>query len=94
MTFDNRATLPQQFEDIMDVYMKMKKHLRSIYSIKGQINFKKEINWCFLIYEFYQIIYVVDKNGNIVGEPIVGAITEKNQAKTLEKLIDQALQVK
>ena len=38
--------------------------------------------------------YVVDKNGNIVGEPIVGAITEKNQAKTLEKLIDQALQVK
>lgn len=30
----------------------------------------------------------------IVGEPIVGAITEKNQAKTLEKLIDQALQVK
>ena len=24
--------------------------------------------------------YVVDRNGNIVGEPIVGAITEKNQA--------------
>lgn len=39
-------------------------------------------------------IRLVDKNGNIVGEPIVGAITEKNQAKTLEKLIDQALQVK
>ena len=35
--------------------------------------------------------YVVDRNGNIVGEPIVGAITEKNQAETLQKLIDQAL---
>lgn len=28
----------------------------------------------------YPTTYVVDKNGNIVGEPIVGAITEKNQA--------------
>ena len=35
--------------------------------------------------------YVVDRNGNIVGEPIVGTITEKNQAETLQKLIDQAL---
>ena len=35
--------------------------------------------------------YVVDRNGNIVGEPIVGAITEKNQAETLQKLIDQAI---
>ena len=35
--------------------------------------------------------YVVDRNGNIVGEPIVGAITEKNQAETLQKLINQAL---
>ena len=35
--------------------------------------------------------YVVDRNGNIVGDPIVGAITEKNQAETLQKLIDQAL---
>ena len=35
--------------------------------------------------------YVVDKNGNIVGEPIVGAITEKNQAETLQSLIDQAI---
>ena len=39
----------------------------------------------------YPTTYVVDRNGNIVGEPIVGAITEKNQAKTLQKLIDQAL---
>ena len=35
--------------------------------------------------------YVVDRNGNIVGEPIVGAITEKNQADTLQSLIDQAI---
>ena len=35
--------------------------------------------------------YVVDRNDNIVGEPIVGAITEKNQAETLQSLIDQAI---
>ena len=35
--------------------------------------------------------YVVDRNGNIVGEPIVGAITEKNQAETLQSLIDKAI---
>ena len=39
----------------------------------------------------YPTTYVVDRNGNIVGEPIVGAITEKNQAETLQKLIGQAL---
>ena len=39
----------------------------------------------------YPTTYVVDRNGNIVGEPIVGAITDKNQAETLQKLIDQAL---
>ena len=38
-----------------------------------------------------KITYVVDRSGNIVGEPIVGAITEKKQAETLQKLIDQAL---
>ncbi len=39
----------------------------------------------------YPTTYVIDGNGNIVGEPIVGAITEKNQAETLQSLIDQAL---
>ena len=39
----------------------------------------------------YPTTYVVDRNGNIVGEPIVGAITEKNQAEKLQKFIDQAL---
>ena len=39
----------------------------------------------------YPTTYVVDRNGNIVGDPIVGAITEKKQAETLQKLIDKAL---
>ena len=39
----------------------------------------------------YPTTYVVDRSGNIVGEPIVGAITEKKQAETLQKLIDQVL---
>ena len=39
----------------------------------------------------YPTTYVVDRNGNIVGDPIVGAITEKKQAETLQKLIDQVL---
>ena len=39
----------------------------------------------------YPTTYVVDRSGNIVGEPIVGALTEKKQAETLQKLIEQAL---
>ena len=39
----------------------------------------------------YPTTYVVDRNGNIVGEPIVGAITGKTQMEALQKLIDQAL---
>ena len=39
----------------------------------------------------YPTTYVVDRSGNIVGEPIVGAITEKKQAETLQKLIERAL---
>ena len=39
----------------------------------------------------YPTTYVVDRNGNIVGEPIVGAITEEKQAETLQTLIDQTL---
>ena len=39
----------------------------------------------------YPTTYVVDRKGNIVGEPIVGAITEKKQAETLQKRIDQVL---
>ena len=39
----------------------------------------------------YPTTYVVDRNGNIVGEPIVGAITEKNQAEAMQAQIDKAL---
>ena len=39
----------------------------------------------------YPTTYVVDGNGNIVGEPIVGAITGKKQAEKLQELIDQAI---
>lgn len=40
----------------------------------------------------YPTTYVVDKNGNIVGEPIIGAITAEKQAEALQKLIDQAIE--
>ena len=40
----------------------------------------------------YPTTYVVDGNGNIVGEPIVGAITGKKQAEKLQELIDQAIE--
>ena len=39
----------------------------------------------------YPTTYVVDQNGNIVGDPIVGAITEKKQAEALNQLIEQAI---
>ena len=39
----------------------------------------------------YPTTYVVDRSGNIVGDPIVGAITSKAQMETLQKLIDQTL---
>ena len=39
----------------------------------------------------YPTTYVVDRNGNIVGDPIVGAITEKKQGEMLNKLIEQAI---
>lgn len=39
----------------------------------------------------YPTTYVVDKNGNIVGDPIMGSITGKKQSEKLNKLIDQAI---
>lgn len=39
----------------------------------------------------YPTTYVVDKNGNIIGQPIVGAITSPEQSEKLNKLIDQAI---
>ena len=39
----------------------------------------------------YPTTYVVDRNGNIVGDPIVGAITDKSQMESLNNLINKAL---
>ena len=39
----------------------------------------------------YPTTYVVDREGNLVGDPIVGAITEPKQKEALQKLIDQAI---
>ena len=39
----------------------------------------------------YPTTYVVDRSGNIVGEPIVGAITSKAQMEALRSLIDSTL---
>ena len=39
----------------------------------------------------YPTPYVVDRSGNIVGEPIVGAVTGKTQAEALQAQIDKAL---
>lgn len=39
----------------------------------------------------YPTTYVVDKNGNIVGNPITGAITGEKQSEKLNELIDQAI---
>lgn len=36
--------------------------------------------------------YVIDQNGNIVGDPIVGAISSAEQRAALNKLIDQAIE--
>mgnify|MGYP004642307777 FL=1 len=35
--------------------------------------------------------YVVDRKGNIVGDPIVGAVTGKKQMETLNSLIEKAI---
>ena len=39
----------------------------------------------------YPTTYVVDRNGNIVGDPLVGAVTGKTQAEALQAQIDKAL---
>ena len=39
----------------------------------------------------YPTTYVVDRSGNIVGEPIVGAVTGKAQVEALQAQIDKAL---
>ena len=40
----------------------------------------------------YPTTYVVDRNGNIVGQPIVGAITSKKQLASLWELINEVIE--
>lgn len=39
----------------------------------------------------YPTTYVIDRSGNIVGEPIVGAVTDPKHKEELLKLIDEAI---
>lgn len=39
----------------------------------------------------YPTTYVVDRDGTVVGEPIVGALTEQKQMDALQTLVDQAV---
>ena len=89
----------------MDVFLQMKKEisvawrlvLKNILAKKG-VTYKniwfdsksKAGEFTSGLYS-YPTTYVVDKNGNIVGEPIVGAITSEKQSEKLQKLIDQAI---
>lgn len=36
--------------------------------------------------------YVIDKNGNVVGEPVIGSVNTPEQMEKLQKLIDTALE--
>lgn len=42
--------------------------------------------------EAFPTTYVIDRNGNIVGEPIVGAVTAETQMDTLKKMIDETME--
>ena len=39
----------------------------------------------------YPTTYVIDRSGNIVGEPIVGAVTDPKHKEELLKLVDEAI---
>ena len=39
----------------------------------------------------YPTTYVVDRSGNLVGEPILGAVTEPKQMESLKQMIQQAI---
>ena len=66
------------------------------YPVKGGAKWMTKFNYTDpksgIVKTAYPTTYVVDKNGNIVGQPIVGAITSSSQAKQLNKLIDQAIE--
>lgn len=39
----------------------------------------------------YPTTYVVDRSGTIIGEPIIGSITDEKQEEALEKLIEKVV---
>ena len=73
-------------DDAKDVLSKSGATYRNVYFDPGSEAGKFTEN----VYA-YPTTYVVDRNGNIVGDPIVGAITGKTQADALQTLIDKAI---
>ena len=86
----NAFTLDGKESDIYDakeVLMKKGASYKNVYFDSNSEAGKFVAN----IYAF-PTTYVVDRKGNIVGEPILGAITDSKQAEALRSLIDKAIE--
>ena len=86
----NAFTLDGKESDIYDareVLMKKGANYKNVYFDSNSEAGKFVAN----IYAF-PTTYVVDRKGNIVGEPILGAITDSKQAEALRSLIDKAIE--
>ena len=75
-----------EISDAKDVLMKKGATYQNVYFDSGSEAGKFVANTY-----AYPTTYVVDRSGNIVGEPIVGAITSKTQMEALRSLIDKTL---
>ena len=86
----NAFTLDGKESDIYDakeVLMKKGASYKNVYFDSNSEAGKFVAN----IYAF-PTTYVVNRKGNIVGEPILGAITDSKQAEALRSLIDKAIE--
>ena len=86
----NAFTLDGKESDIYDareVLMKKGANYKNVYFDSNSEAGKFVAN----IYAF-PTTYVVNRKGNIVGEPILGAITDSKQAEALRSLIDKAIE--